>query len=303
MAALEVKNSLLANPLATPEQLSISSSQLDGVPADLERSIIHAGQKLIQYAGILLRLPQEIITQAIVIFTRYWVGAEGGSLLDIHGAKDISAASLYLTTKGSLSPLSPRSILTVYAYLSTLPSLFLTPRNLPSAPDPSTYHLTEGDLQRRRLALFSAESKLLTTLGHHLHVALPHALALTYLQSLSVLTGFSPQGAAVAKRAFKHLNSCLFNPQSLYLTQQPSALATAAIYLAAKEVGVRLPECEWWEVFDVEREELGFLVVAMVSFKGWVEGERERWGERRVPLTREEIVVEMGRREGGVEEG
>ena len=69
----------LSNPLATVEQLSYSSSQLDGIPADLERSIRFAGAHLTQAAGILLRLPQEIVAQAVVIFTRFYVGSEGGS--------------------------------------------------------------------------------------------------------------------------------------------------------------------------------------------------------------------------------
>ena len=70
----------LANPLVTPEQLTTSSSQLDGVPSDLEASIRYAGAQLTQAAGILLRLPQEIIARAIVILSRFYVGAEGGSV-------------------------------------------------------------------------------------------------------------------------------------------------------------------------------------------------------------------------------
>ena len=70
----------LSNPLATPDQLSNSSSSVDGVPPDLERSIRFAGALLTQAAGVLLRLPQETIAQAIVTFTRFWIGTEGGSL-------------------------------------------------------------------------------------------------------------------------------------------------------------------------------------------------------------------------------
>lgn len=69
----------LSNPLATVDQLSTSSSQFDGVPADLESSLRFAGAQLTQAAGILLRLPQEIIAQAIVIFQRFYMGSEGGS--------------------------------------------------------------------------------------------------------------------------------------------------------------------------------------------------------------------------------
>lgn len=70
----------LSNSLATPSQLENSSSSLDGVPADLETSIRYAAAKLTQAAGILLRLPQETIAQAIVIFSKFWIGPEGGSL-------------------------------------------------------------------------------------------------------------------------------------------------------------------------------------------------------------------------------
>lgn len=72
--------SSISNPLATIDQLgSTSSSQLDGVPPSLESSLRLAGAELTQAAGILLRLPQEIIAQAIVIFYRFYLGSEGGS--------------------------------------------------------------------------------------------------------------------------------------------------------------------------------------------------------------------------------
>ena len=84
--AIDTQLSSLSNPLATVEQLTNSSSQLDGVPVELEQSIRYAGAKLTQAAGILLRLPQEIIAQAIVSFTRFYVGHEGGSFR-VHAAK------------------------------------------------------------------------------------------------------------------------------------------------------------------------------------------------------------------------
>jgi hypothetical protein len=86
------------------------------------------------------------------------------------------------------------------------------------------------------------------------------------------------------------------NPQLLYLTHQPHALATAAIYLAAKEVGVKLPGDEWWEVFDTDREELGFLVLAMSSMEGFVREEKAKWTDRRIPITLDEVEKELERR-------
>ena len=84
--APEIPLSTLSNPLVTLEQLSNSNSQLDGIPADLESHVRYAGAQLTQAAGILLRLPQEIIAQAIVTFTRFYVGPEGGSFR-LHAAK------------------------------------------------------------------------------------------------------------------------------------------------------------------------------------------------------------------------
>jgi hypothetical protein len=72
----------LANPLATISQLETSGSRLDGIPADLEDSVRFAGARLTQAAGILLRLPQEVIAQAIVVFMRFWLGPDGGSLVE-----------------------------------------------------------------------------------------------------------------------------------------------------------------------------------------------------------------------------
>lgn len=72
----------LANQLATITQLEISGSQLDGIPSDLEDSVRYAAARLTQAAGILLRLPQEVIAQAIIVFMRFWMGAEGGSLAE-----------------------------------------------------------------------------------------------------------------------------------------------------------------------------------------------------------------------------
>jgi hypothetical protein len=88
MAGASSHASHLANPLASIDQVASSGSQFDGVPADLESSIIFAGAQLTQAAGVLLRLPQDVIAQAVVIFTRFWIGPEGGSLREF-GARVI----------------------------------------------------------------------------------------------------------------------------------------------------------------------------------------------------------------------
>lgn len=178
-----------------------------------------------------------------------------GSQVLIH-EQDVSAAVLYLTAKVSASPRSLRSITNVYAYLLSSDS-----------SNPESYYLSEGNYVAFRTRILLLEGLVLNALSFDLHVALPHALAITYLQTLAL---FPEPGPRVAKRTIQYLNTALLSPQMLYLTHQPNSLAVAAIYLAAKDENVKLPEVEWWEVFDVDREELGFLVMGMGSLLGTV---------------------------------
>jgi cyclin L len=167
----------------------------------------------------------------------------------------------------------------------------VNPRGAPAQPPArESYILTEGGYQSARLVLLRIESVILRTLGFDTHVALPHTIALTYLQTLGV------SRPAVASRVIEHLNSALLSPQLLYVTHQPNALAVAAIYLSAREEGVKLVDGEWWEVFDVDREELGFLVVGMRSMEGFVRSEREGWKNKVIPMVVDEVEDEIERR-------
>jgi cyclin L len=161
-------------------------------------------------------------------------------------------------------------------------------------PENIDWNLSEGELEIARNRLYSVEALVLRSLGFQTHVALPYSLCVNYLQTLDVSS--STSGPIVAKRAFAYLNTALLSPQLLYLTHQPSAIATAAIYLAARETGVSLPQTSWWEVFDVDREDLGFIVLALKSVETFAAEEQRKWSSRKVPLTVEELQAEMERR-------
>lgn len=160
--------------------------------------------------------------------------------------------------------------------------------------DPEAYYLSEGDYHSARAILLRTETILLRSLSFTTSVVLPYRLALTYLQTLGVLPSTpTVQSKALAARTLAHLNTALLSPQLLYLTHQPSTLAVAAIYLASREVEIKLPRCNWWEVFDVDREDLGFLVVGFQSCEGWITNERVKWAERSCPLNVEELEIEI----------
>ena len=199
-----------------------------------------------------------------------------------------------MAAKISATPRSLRSITNVYSYLLSEPSALSADSSHPLEVSPETYYLSEGAYVNFRNKLLHVEGQVLNALGFNTHVALPHPLAITYLQTLGVFGSQDGKsiGKEVAKRAIEHLNTALLSPQMLYLTHQPCALATAAIYLAAREQGVKLPEVEWWEVFDCDREELGFLVLGMGSLESVARRERKRWGEKGM-ITRSDIRNEL----------
>ena len=198
----------------------------------------------------------------------------------------------------SFVPQSPRSVLNVYAYLLSASSPLRSRSPSSSKPKPESYYLSEGSYQSARATLLQTESILLRSISFVTQVILPHHLALTYLQTLGVLPSTpTEKSSALAARTLAQLNTALLSPQMLYLTHQPPALAVAAIYLAAREVGVKLASVEWWEVFDVDREELGFLIVALVSCEGWVRDESQRWKGKSCPLNLDELEAELKTRD------
>jgi len=287
--ARHASHSVILNPLVTSKQL-LAHKQRNTLSAAVDSNLLKLSL-LTQSAGVLLRLPQEVIATSVIILQRYLISSVSTpTAADPLVASELAAesfpilassASVYLAVKQSFYPLSPRSIVNVYALLTSTqssPLRFINPHASRIAtssepPDSTAHYVSEGVYQARRRALFDAEARILASMAFNTKVVLPHTLAMTYLQALSAAT------VTLSERVLAHLNAALLNPQLLYLTHQPTALAVAAIYLAAREEGIALVDDEvaWWEVFDTGREELGFLVLSMGSGNGFVEAEKATW--------------------------
>jgi hypothetical protein len=291
----------LTNPLATPDQL-YKRSQFSALPTDLQDLIFFQSQTLTQAAGLLLQLPQSVTAQANVLLARFWLVEPFLS----HEFSSASAASLLLVAKVGPSPASARNIANVYTYLlSDHSTLFRdgtkgTATTKQPPDDVGSYTPSEIEYNRFHSSLLALEARILYALSFDTHVALPHPLAVTYLQALDFfeLAGREAKNE-LGGLAARYLNTALLSPQQLYVTHQPPAMAVAAVYNAARDVGAKMPECEWWQVFDVEREELGFLVVAMRSLEGWVQRVKDDGlvgGLREGMVTRRAIEGEMERR-------
>lgn len=62
----------LTNPLVSPEQLASCRRINDALPQSAQDLIRFSTGRLTQAAGILLRLPQSVSAQAVVVLYRYW---------------------------------------------------------------------------------------------------------------------------------------------------------------------------------------------------------------------------------------
>lgn len=208
--------------------------------------------------------------------------------------QDVAGAALYLAAKPSAYSIYPRLLLTAIEHLSHYSSDY----SLACEHTESSRPYPQGAYELARNRLYEIEAHMLRVLGFQIHVALPHTLSINYLQALEVFN--TPEGRAVARRAIELLNTAFFSPQLLYLTHQPNSLAVSAIYLAARQVGVKLPETEWWEVFDVDREDLGFIVVALLSVKNFVTEEAGVRSDGKSLLTVEAVKQYMHQRDLGI---
>lgn len=66
----------LTNPLVSPEQLASCARINDALPQSAQDLIRFSTGRLTQSAGILLRLPQSVSAQAVVVLYRYWTVEE-----------------------------------------------------------------------------------------------------------------------------------------------------------------------------------------------------------------------------------
>ncbi|OLL24292.1 Cyclin-L2 [Neolecta irregularis DAH-3] len=219
---------VLINPLATSSQLQNTPSHSDGIDSKTERLLRCTGVHLVQSAGILLKLPQPCIATAMVLFQRFYMM----SSLRQFSIKDIGMGSLFLASKSCEEPRKVRDIINVYTYL-----LSSKPFKVPEYFDQAYYD--------QREALFIAEMQLLKRLGFQMNVALPYGLAINYLQLL--------EATDLVQKVWNLINDSL---QSIvHCVHPPSTIASACIWIATREEKKKLPR-DWWELFDVEFDDL-----------------------------------------------
>eukprot|EP00842_Homolaphlyctis_polyrhiza_P006881 jgi/Hompol1/782/HPOL_005412-RA len=240
MQTSESANLSLLNTQPTLAQLESTPSHQDGVPADLERHLRVSGAQLINYASILLKLPQVAASTAQVLFQRFFFCASFKSF----SVLKIASASLFLSTKLEECPRRNRDIINVFHYLIELHS-GRAPKQL------------EYDGQRYtelRNSMIEGEMQVLAKLGFNVHVQHPHAFLINYLQALGLASN-----QELKQKAWNYLNDCGQTLATVLF--QPPTIAAAAMSLAASDFNIELPTSPHWsDVFDTSMADVDMII-------------------------------------------
>ncbi|SJX63427.1 uncharacterized protein SRS1_11089 [Sporisorium reilianum f. sp. reilianum] len=261
----------MLNPLATRQQLSVTPTMADGLSLHLELELRALGCQMIQQVGVLLQLPQRTMAAAQVFYQRFWYSA---SMCDF-SADEIAMGTLLLSTKLQETQISLRHLVNAYHYVD----FHVNKRPRSSSYTPLAYDASE--LISIRDALVVSEMQVLKRLGFQVHVTLPYALLVNYLQVLGLtdpelkvtvqphnhwhpdatppqVDDRSSERVSVAQCAWSFLNDALQTP--VLCIFGPHIVACAAVVLATQmcEPVVRLPlePVPWWVLFDASEPEI-----------------------------------------------
>ncbi|KAI0306778.1 cyclin-like protein [Multifurca ochricompacta] len=238
-------------PLASLSQIQSTPSVQDGVPHNIEEDLRAYGCKLIHQAGILLNQKQVAVATAQILLQRFFYL----SSLKQFGVADIGMGALYLSSKLEECPVRMRDLINVYDLLlqraAHSASLVLSVNSSAEFKySPMSYFgNTFYDLKE---SLVVSEMQILKRLGFDVQVVLPYGTLVNYMR----LLGLTSRNEAMSM-AWGYLNDALQTP--VYVLYAVPTVVSAAILLTTRRLGISLPsspESCWWELFDVEWEDL-----------------------------------------------
>ncbi|KAG5440029.1 hypothetical protein PCK2_000637 [Pneumocystis canis] len=127
-----------------------------------------------------------------------------------------------------------------------------------------------------------AEITLLSSLGFDTFVELPYALAIHYLQILDLI-----HHTAISQKVWSYINDALCT--TLPCIQTAPSIAVGCIFMATRDEKIQLPSA-WWEIFDVEVEDIEYIAACITSF--YIQEEKRKNKEIQgdlIPLELEEL--------------
>lgn len=224
----------MSNPLASVRQLtSREPNQINAAKN---------GSHLIQVTGVYLKLPQLVIIPAIAYLQRFYLTNSPAD----YPVYNMAHAALLTTIKlHEIQPdiASSSKISSVLQFISNRGTEIVS-FNPDHELSPSTDY----------------EMELLATLNFDTTLLLPHSFALSYIQLLKLY-----QFDKFSQTLWAYLNDAIRTTQ-IFIIHHPNVIAAACIMLTATELNITIsPNSEWWNLFDVESEDLGHSMALIMD--------------------------------------
>jgi len=207
-----------------------SPSEFAGMSKEDERKCRLFGTNLIQQSGILLKLPQSVISVAWVIFHRFYYNK---TFMKCDWS--IAAlASLFISTKIEEQPRKLRDTVSTFDYVKKI--LRGHERPIPV--------LVFGSMNFTSLKkdAINAERYIMKSLGFILNIELPYSYLCEYIK---ILQGTN----RLRQKAWNYVNDA--HKTIVVIWFPPNQVAVTAIEMAARDLNYELPECEWYKAFGV----------------------------------------------------
>ncbi|KAJ3045529.1 hypothetical protein HDV00_009186 [Rhizophlyctis rosea] len=206
---------------------------------------------------------------AQVLFQRFFYQQSMKS----HGVRDIALGAIFLASKVEECPKQIRDIVNVCAALIDR-GRGLKIRVMDYAGE-MFYEFKDG--------LIAGELQILTKLAFNVQVQHPHGFMINYLQALGLTSN-----EALTQMAWSYMNDS--GRTIVSVCYQPSVIACAVIFLAARKCGVKLPTTPpWWELFEAELEDIEIICTHILHLY-------QRPIRRDLPMTVDELDVYLKHR-------
>lgn len=241
--------------LEPEEILRQTPSAEDGISATTERRLRIYGVELIQRAASLLRLPQIISASGAAIFQRFFFRR---SLAEFD-VRTVAPTALFLACKLEEHHRRLKDVILVFHRLEMREAIYSS--RFAGNPTPA---LDSGGRDAMKQEIIRVERLILKELGYVVALLLehPHKYVIQFIKSMVR----SPQSlvAEMAQRAWNYLNDA--TRTILCCQYAPHKITTASIYLAARDMKIKLPSTPpWWLLFDTELVDLQSIAQTILA--------------------------------------
>ena len=198
------------------------------------------GAALVQESGLRLRLPHAAVAAGMVLFQR------AATRMDVCVEWDVrlvAATCLFVAAKAEEAPARGlRDYLAVFHHAIEGPARPLS--------------IGTQEYFEWKRTIVALEGVLLRNLGFRVDVDLPHKYLVQYAH------GVLECPVPVVQRAWNYCNDVLRTSACVRFPAE--VLASAAIYLAARDLAHALPDdLAWWQVFDADLDDILAVVAAL----------------------------------------